>query len=151
MRPAPISKTLWLGLLNLALLVPAASASASSGASANAPLTTAHVNTTTNLGVSAALLSGETVLLSRGVTYRARLKLNFFQCFASRSKIVKKLQERGFGAVRLFMSARELPSDWPRPFRGKAGACERYAEATWTRNTRQQKRPSAIEKLWLLM
>lgn len=132
MRPPPIYRTLWLGLLQLALLLPSPSASASSGASRGAPL-----------------LNGESVLLSRGATYRARLKLSFFQCFASRSKIVKKLEERGFSAVRLFMSKRELPDDWPSPFRRKAGSCERYAEATWTRGTRQQKRPSAIEKLWL--
>jgi hypothetical protein len=155
MRPAPISKTLWLGLLHggvlyIALLLPSSSAHASSGASSGALLATAGVTTTTHLVPASALLSGDTVLLSRGATYRARLKLNFFQCFASRSKIVRKLQERGFGAVRLFMSARELPGDWPRPFRTQAGHCERYAEGTWTRDTRQQKRPSAIEKLWQL-
>ena len=159
MRPAPIFKTLWLGLLHsgvlfIALLLPGPSARASnlaeSGAAGEAQLATAGVTTTTRLVPAAALLNGDTVLLSRGATYRARLKLNFFQCFASRSKIVKKLQGRGFSAVRLFMSALELPGDWPRAFRAKAGHCERYAEATWTRDTRQQKRPSAIEKLWLL-
>jgi hypothetical protein len=152
MRPAPFFQFLWLGLMHAALLLTGSSASASSSASADAPLATAGVSTAgvTHLGSAAALLNGESVVLSRGATYRARLKLNFFQCFASRSKIVKKLRERGFTAVRLFMSMRELPSDWPTPFRHKAGHCERYAEATWTRDTRQQKRPSAIEKLWLL-
>ena len=162
MSPAPIFKTLWLGLLHVALLLAGSSASASSPVAADAPLSLARVTTPTasattktgattkNLGAAAALLGGETVLLSRGATYRARLKLNFLQCFASRSKIVEKLQERGFSAVRLFMSARELPGDWPSPFRRRAGHCERYAEATWTRDTRRQKRPSAIEKLWLL-
>lgn len=152
MRPAPFFQFLWLGLMPVALLLAGSPASASSGASANAPLATAGATTTsgTRLGAAAALLSGESVLLSRGATYRARLQLNFFQCFASRSKIIKKLRERGFTAVRLFMSARELPGDWPPPFRRKAGHCERYAEGTWTRDTRQQKRPPAIEKLWLL-
>lgn len=162
MRRPPIYKALWLGLLALvpfALLLRGPSASASANVSSRAPAssaltaagaTTATSTTATNLGSAAALLSGESVLLARGATYRARLKLNFFQCFASRSKIVKKLEERGFSAVRLFTSARELPRDWPPPFRRKAGHCERYAEATWTRDTRQQKRPSAIEKLWLL-
>jgi hypothetical protein len=155
MRSAPLFKSLRLGLLHggllyIALLLPGASARASSGASADALLATAGVTTTSHLVPATGLLNGDTVLLSRGATYRARLKLNFFQCFASRSKIVRKLQERGFSAVRLFMSTRELPGDWPRAFRSKSGHCERYAEATWTRDTRQQKRPSAIEKVWLL-
>lgn len=133
MPPASISKTLWpgvlhIGLVQLALLLSSPPASASSGAlptNAQAPagVSTRTGGSTKKLGSAAALLHGKSVLLSRGTTYPA---------------------------VRLFMSARELPGDWPDPFRRRAGSRERYAEAPWTRNTRQQKRPNAIEKLWLL-
>lgn len=88
-------------------------------------------------------------MLIEGATYRARLKLSFFQCLASRDRIGKKLGRSGFGDVRVFMSARELPRDWPQPFRARAGGCERYAEGTWSRPTTPRRRPSSIESWWV--
>lgn len=91
----------------------------------------------------------EDIVLIEGATYRARLKLSFLQCFASRDRIGRKLGRSGFSGVRVFMSARELPSDWPAPFRSKAGGCERYAEGTWSRPSTPRKRPSSIESWWV--
>jgi hypothetical protein len=89
------------------------------------------------------------MVLIEGATYRARLKLSFLQCLASRARIGKKLGRSGFSSVRVFMSARELPRDWPAPFRSKAGGCERYAEGTWARPSRPLERPSSIESWWV--
>jgi hypothetical protein len=89
------------------------------------------------------------IVLIEGATYRARLKLSFLQCLASRDRIGKKLGRSGFSSVRVFMSARELPRDWPVPFRSKAGGCERYAEGTWSRPSIPGKRPSSIESWWV--
>lgn len=89
------------------------------------------------------------MVLIEGATYRARLKLSFLQCLASRDRIGRKLGRSGFSSVRVFMSARELPRDWPAPFRSKAGGCERYAEGTWSRPSRPLERPSSIESWWV--
>ena len=90
-----------------------------------------------------------TILLTRGTTYRARLSLSFFQCFASKDRIGRKLGGSGFENVRVFMSARELPADWPAQFRARAGACERYAEGVWARPTMPRHRPSSIDTWWI--
>lgn len=92
----------------------------------------------------------EEILLVEGARYRARLKLGFLECFASRDRIGKKLGRGGFGGVRVFMSARELPPDWPAPFRSRAGGCERYAEGVWSRATTPRQRPSSIESWWVV-
>jgi len=97
----------------------------------------------------AADAGADDIILVEGATYRARLKLSFLQCFASRDRIGKKLGRTGFSSVRVFMSANELPGDWPAPFRSKAGGCERYAEGTWARPSIPRKRPSSIEAWWV--
>jgi hypothetical protein len=89
------------------------------------------------------------IVLVEGATYRARLKLSFFQCLASRARIGRKFGRSGFTRVRVFMSARELPPDWPVPFRARAGGCERYAEGVWSRPSVPLERPSSIEAWWL--
>jgi hypothetical protein len=91
----------------------------------------------------------EEIVLVEGATYRARLKLSFLQCLASRDRIGKRFGRGGFTSVRVFMSARELPRDWPVPFRAKAGGCERYAEGTWSRPSIPRKRPSSVESWWV--
>lgn len=91
----------------------------------------------------------ENIVLIQGATYRARLKLSFLQCFASRGKIARKLGASGFSGVRVFMSARELPRDWPAALRSKAGACERHAEGVWARPTAPRERPSSIDSWWV--
>jgi hypothetical protein len=91
----------------------------------------------------------EHIVLIEGATYRARLKLSFLQCLASRDRIGKKFGRGGFTSVRVFMSARELPGDWPAPYRPRAGGCERYAEGTWSRASTPRKRPSSIESWWV--
>lgn len=88
------------------------------------------------------------VTLTEGAVYRARLSLSFFQCFASEERIAKKLSGAGFAGVRVFMSSRELPRDWPARYRSRAGGCERYAEGTWARPTTPRKRPSSIDAWW---
>lgn len=98
---------------------------------------------------AASRAASEDIVLIEGATYRARLKLSFFQCLASRDRIGKKLGRTGFTSVRVFMSASELPRDWPVPFRSKAGGCERYAEGTWSRPSIPRKRPSSIESWWV--
>ena len=98
----------------------------------------------------AASSAGENdIVLVEGATYRARLKLSFFQCLASRDRIGKKLGRSGFSDVRVFMSTGELPPDWPAPFRARAGGCERYAEGVWARPSLPRKRPSSIESWWV--
>jgi hypothetical protein len=91
----------------------------------------------------------EDIVLIEGATYRARLKLSLLQCLASRERIGKKFGRSGFTSVRVFMSARELPSDWPLPFRSRAGRCERYAEGTWSRPSIPLERPSSVESWWV--
>jgi hypothetical protein len=88
------------------------------------------------------------IVLTEGVSYRARLKLSFFQCLASRERIESKLGKGGFAKVRVFTSARELPADWPDRYRSKKGSCERYAEGIWARPTMPRNRPSSIEAWW---
>jgi hypothetical protein len=134
MRERRVWKILSGGLLPALLVLPTLSA--------GAPLP--------EPAAAAAVLNGKTLVLRQGATYRARLKLSFFQCFAPQSKIAKKLGERGFSGVRVFTSARQLPGDWPSQFRDKVGSCERYAQGTWARKTGSHSRPSAIEKLWLV-
>jgi hypothetical protein len=90
----------------------------------------------------------EDIVLMEGATYRARLKLSGFQCLASRDRIRKKFGRSGFTSVRVFMSARELPPDWPASFRAKAGGCERYAEGVWSQESTPLERPSCIESWW---
>jgi len=89
------------------------------------------------------------ILLTQGTTYRARLRLSFFQCLASRDRVRRKLQGSGFSDVQVFTSTRELPPDWPPQFRGRAGSCERYAEGIWSRPTMPRARPSSIEAWWV--
>lgn len=89
------------------------------------------------------------IVLTQGTTYRARLRLSFFQCLASRDRVRRKLQGSGFSDVRVFTSTRELPADWPAQFREGAGSCERYAEGVWSRPTMPRKRPSSIEAWWV--
>jgi len=89
------------------------------------------------------------IVLIEGATYRARLKLSFLQCLASRDRIRKKFGRSGFTSVRVFMSARELPGDWPEAFRSKAGGCERYAEGTWSRPSIPLGRPPSVESWWV--
>jgi hypothetical protein len=92
---------------------------------------------------------GSSILLTQGTTYRARLRLSFFQCLASRDRIRRKLQGSGFSDVQVFTSTRELPANWPQQFRGRAGSCERYAEGIWSRPTTPKDRPSSIEAWWV--
>jgi thiol-disulfide isomerase/thioredoxin len=89
------------------------------------------------------------IVLTNGVTYRARLRLNFFQCLASEDRIARKFGDGGFVGVHVFMSARDLPADWPEQFRSKAGSCERYAEGVWARPTMPRRRPSSIDAWWV--
>ena len=89
------------------------------------------------------------IVLTQGTTYRARLRLSFFQCLASRDRIQRKLQGSGFSGVRVFTSSRELPADWPPQFRARAGSCERFAEGIWARPTMPRDRPSSIEAWWV--
>jgi hypothetical protein len=94
--------------------------------------------------------NGQTpISLERGATYRARLKLSFFQCLAGRDRIGKKLSGSGFENVRIFMSRRELPGDWPAPYRSKAGSCERYAEGVWAGPSAPRRRPGSIDAWWV--
>jgi hypothetical protein len=102
-----------------------------------------------SVALAASSAGPEDIVLLEGATYRARLKLSFLQCFASRDRIGRKLGRSGFSGVRVFMSARELPGDWPAPFRSKAGGCERYAEGTWARPSTPRKRPTSIESWWV--
>jgi hypothetical protein len=102
------------------------------------------------VGLSAlAAAPGNSVLLTQGTAYRARLRLSFFQCLASRDRINRKLNGGGFRDVRVYMSERELPADWPARFRGRAGSCERYVEGIWSRPTVPRARPSSIEAWWV--
>jgi hypothetical protein len=89
------------------------------------------------------------IVLTNGVTYRARLRLNFFQCLASEDRIARKFGDGGFAGVHVFMSAGELPADWPEQFRSKAGSCERYAEGVWARPSMPRRRPSSIDAWWV--
>jgi len=90
------------------------------------------------------------VVLTEGATYRARLKLSFFQCFASEERILRRFAKGGFSKVKIFMSKRELPPDWPAQYRGAAGSCERYAEGVWSRPTVPRTPPSTVESWWLV-
>jgi len=92
---------------------------------------------------------GGSIVLTQGTTYRARLRLSFFQCLASRDRIRRKLQGSGFSDVQVFTSTRDLPADWPAQFRARAGSCERYAEGVWSRPTMPRDRPSSIEAWWV--
>jgi hypothetical protein len=91
------------------------------------------------------------IVLTNGVTYRARLRLNFFQCLASEDRIARKFGDGGFAGVRVFMSSHELPSDWPQEFRSKAGSCERFAEGVWSKPTMPRRRPSSIDAWWVAL
>ena len=99
--------------------------------------------------VALAASASDDIVLSEGATYRARLKLSFLQCLASRDRIGRKLGRSGFSNVRVYMSARELPPDWPALFRPRAGGCERYAEGVWSRPSLPRKRPGSIESWWV--
>jgi hypothetical protein len=88
------------------------------------------------------------IQLTEGATYRARLRPSFFQCLASEARIIRHFAAGGFTQVRVFMSPRELPSDWPAQYRSKAGSCARYAEGVWARPTTERRRPSSIESWW---
>lgn len=115
---------------------------------ASAPwLVVAVVAATTEPALAAPAASP--IVLTQGATYRARLKLSFFQCLASRDRIERKLEGGGFAGVRVFTSARDLPEDWPSRFRSGAGSCERYAEGVWARPTTPRRRPSSIESWWI--
>jgi hypothetical protein len=98
---------------------------------------------------SAAPAASQPIVLTQGATYRARLKLGFFQCLASRDRIERKLEGGGFADVRVFTAARDLPADWPARFRSRAGSCERYAEGVWARPTTPRHRPTSIESWWV--
>jgi hypothetical protein len=91
------------------------------------------------------------IVLTNGVTYRARLRLSFFQCLASEDRIARKFGDGGFAGVRVFMSSRELPPDWPEQFRSKAGSCERFAEGVWAKPTMPRRRPSSIDAWWVAL
>ena len=65
------------------------------------------------------------------------------------SALWQALSDGGFANVRVFMSSRHLPSDWPAQFRSKAGSCERYAEGIWNRPTTPRRRPSSIDAWWI--
>jgi hypothetical protein len=99
--------------------------------------------------IASAAPAASSITLVQGATYRARLRLSFFQCLASESTIRRKLAGSGFAETRVFMSARELPADWPAQFRRKAGSCERYAEGVWVKSTMPRDRPSSIESWWI--
>jgi hypothetical protein len=92
----------------------------------------------------------DTVVLSEGATYRARLKLSFFQCLASKERILRRFAKGGFSKVEIFMSKRELPADWPAQYRSAAGSCERYAEGVWTRPSVPRSRPSSVDAWWVV-
>jgi len=102
----------------------------------------------------AAALAGQSgpapVILTEGATYRARLKLSFFQCFASEERILRRFAKGGFSNVKIFMSKRELPADWPAQYRGAAGSCERYAEGVWIRPTVPRTPPSTVDAWWMV-
>jgi hypothetical protein len=90
------------------------------------------------------------VVLTEGATYRARLKLSFLQCFASEERILRRFAKGGFSKVKIFMSKRELPADWPAQYRKAAGSCERYAEGVWTRPSVPRTPPSTVESWWMV-
>jgi len=92
----------------------------------------------------------ESIVLTEGATYRARLKLSFFQCFASEERIQRRFAKGGFSQVKVFMSKRELPPDWPARYRSAAGSCERYAEGVWSRPTMPRTPPSSVEAWWVV-
>ena len=94
--------------------------------------------------------ASSSIVLTEGATYRARLKLSFFQCFASEERISRRFAKGGFSKVKVFMSKRELPADWPAQYRGSAGSCERYAEGVWSRPTMPRTPPSSVESWWMV-
>jgi hypothetical protein len=110
---------------------------------ASAPGGSAHAAAATSSPSSPA------IVLTEGVAYRARLKLSFFQCLASRDRIARKLGGSGFANVQVYTSARDLPADWPAAYRPKAGSCERYAQGIWARATMPRKRPPTIDAWWV--
>jgi hypothetical protein len=85
------------------------------------------------------------VRLIHGGRYRARLRLGFVDCLATRGEIRTVVGGRGFARVQVFMSARELPADWPLQYRSKVGHCERYIEGTWRGITTTRKCPPNID------
>lgn len=102
----------------------------------------------TGLARAARESASESIQLREGATYRARLRPSFFQCLASEARIIRHFAAGGFTKVRVFMSPRELPSDWPAQYRAKAGSCARYAEGVWARPTTERRHPPSIESWW---
>ena len=52
-----------------------------------------------------------------------------------RSEVIKGLTEQGFADVRVWMSASELPADWPNSAKGSVPGTTAWIEGRWTKET----------------
>jgi hypothetical protein len=93
---------------------------------------------------------GDPSTLQQGQRYRAKLELSGFETMASAAMIANQFQTLGFSNPTVYMSAGELPQDWPALTAVNAGPNSRFIEATWSKPTNTIPRPPQIQLAWPL-
>jgi len=88
------------------------------------------------------------IALETGARYRARLRLSGMETMASAGMIAAKFEELGFTGVRVYMTASELPSDWPQETIAGATPNNRFLEGGWGQASLAMPKPDQIEKAW---
>lgn len=99
-------------------------------------------------------LLGDPLKLSTNRYYRARLRVHDggvppFLSTSTREGLQAALQALGFANVTVYMTASELPSNWPSSTVQNAGPMDRWFQAQWTQPSVSLPRPPDIQSIWI--
>ncbi len=93
---------------------------------------------------------GDPMSLEQGKKYRARLELSGLERLASREQLASAFAAQGFEGVNAFLSARELPGDWPVITSQAPTENTRWVEGVFARDSTRVARSEvpAIRQVW---
>jgi hypothetical protein len=92
-----------------------------------------------------------TAMLYQGTRYRATAALPFVAAVISADTARTKLAEKGFGDVKWWTDASELPTDWPSERRDPGAgtfSVGRFVEATWSKPDATLDVPPQVTAAW---
>lgn len=90
-------------------------------------------------------LLGDPLKLAANRYYRARIQPSSFLGNQSRAQVAQSLQALGFSDVTVYMTERDLPSDWPASAKGSGI----WFQAQWRQPTISLPRPQDLDMIWI--
>lgn len=98
------------------------------------------------------LITGPRVQLTKGTTYRARVRVDYPKFLATEGAIRERFEDLGFSNVSVYKSTDDLPADWPADQREELSGVSlftAFCEGSWLRPTETQNRPEPVIALWV--